>query len=170
MAMTFAPELLTQVTLALIKAVGQFSGPFFLGRIIRAVELSNNGLVLSNPNIRRAYFDAFALFFCTLLSSLLENYARWVGNHMGVRFKGILVAELSTKTLSRSKNSSSNSKRGPNSKDDISSTDGKIMNLMTADFERLAKLSIYLDQMYSYSLTLAIGIWYMYRLLGVSAL
>ncbi|KAJ2656039.1 hypothetical protein IWW48_005235 [Coemansia sp. RSA 1200] len=179
MAMTFAPELLTQVTLALIKAVGQFSGPFFLGRIIRAVELSNNGLVLSNPNIRRAYFDAFALFFCTLISSLLENYARWVGNHMGVRFKGILVAELSTKTLSRSKNSSSNNKRGSNlkdntgssgSQDDISSTDGKIMNLMTADFERLAKLSIYLDQMYSYSLTLAIGIWYMYQLLGVSAL
>ncbi|KAJ1771436.1 hypothetical protein LPJ74_002369 [Coemansia sp. RSA 1843] len=84
-----------------------------------------------------------------------------------------MVAELSAKTLCRSKNNSSdlegNAAGASNQKSSVA-TDGKIMNLLTADLERLSKLCKYLDQIFSYSLSLGIGVWYMYQLLGVSAL
>ncbi|KAJ2213747.1 hypothetical protein EV179_003546 [Coemansia sp. RSA 487] len=124
-------------------------------------------------SIRKAYLDAFGMLFCTLIGSLFENYGRWIGGHIGFRFKGIMVAELSAKTLCRSKNNSSdlegNAAGASNQKSSVA-TDGKIMNLLTADLERLSKLCKYLDQIFSYSLSLGIGVWYMYQLLGVSAL
>ncbi|KAJ1781046.1 hypothetical protein LPJ59_007133, partial [Coemansia sp. RSA 2399] len=44
------------------------------------------------------------------------------------------------------------------------------MNLLTADFQRVAEGSAYLDQIYSMPLSLGIGIWYMYYMLGAPAL
>ncbi|KAJ2383257.1 hypothetical protein GGI05_005374, partial [Coemansia sp. RSA 2603] len=44
------------------------------------------------------------------------------------------------------------------------------MNLLTADFNRVIEVSAYLDNLYTMPLMMLIGIWYMYALLGVSAL
>ncbi|KAJ2554345.1 hypothetical protein EV175_002618 [Coemansia sp. RSA 1933] len=102
----------------------------------------------------------------------MENYGRWIGGHITFRFKGLMVAELSAKTLRRRKNGAFSTTSADQKDGDVADTgnDGKIMNLLTADLERLSKLSKYLDQMFSYSLSLAIGVWYMYELLGVAAL
>ncbi|KAJ2467789.1 hypothetical protein EV174_006366, partial [Coemansia sp. RSA 2320] len=44
------------------------------------------------------------------------------------------------------------------------------MNLLTADFSRVANVAASLDGLYEMPLVLVIGTWYMYRLLGVPAL
>ncbi|KAJ1896684.1 hypothetical protein LPJ81_004690, partial [Coemansia sp. IMI 209127] len=44
------------------------------------------------------------------------------------------------------------------------------MNILTADSGRVSEVSVYLDQLYYLPLSLGIGIWYMYHLLGTSAL
>ncbi|KAJ2669210.1 hypothetical protein GGI25_006227, partial [Coemansia spiralis] len=44
------------------------------------------------------------------------------------------------------------------------------MNLLTTDFQRVVEVTAYLTSIYSQPLTLIIGIWYMYQLIGVSAL
>ncbi|KAJ2088988.1 hypothetical protein IW138_003829 [Coemansia sp. RSA 986] len=48
--------------------------------------------------------------------------------------------------------------------------DGQLMNILTADSGRVSEVSVYLDRLYYLPLSLGIGIWYMYELLGVSAL
>ncbi|KAJ2769478.1 hypothetical protein GGI18_005391, partial [Coemansia linderi] len=182
--MVFAPELVLQAVLSLANSVLLFSGPFFLQRILRSIEIlgGNKGAGGDAPaekSIRGAYLDAFGLLFFTLAASVLYNMTQWVGHHIEFRLKGLLVAELSSKTLRR---------RGKGSWEDTESaddeekdgdgdaptaqaaTDGKIMNLLTADFSKVAEVSAYLDNLYALPLMLFLGIWYMYVLLGVSAL
>ncbi|KAJ2744463.1 Transporter of the ATP-binding cassette (ABC), partial [Coemansia sp. BCRC 34301] len=188
MLITFAPELLLQAVLALTTSVLYFSGPFFLQRILRSIELlGGNGDSIgrnlpAEKSIRGAYLDAFGLLFFTLAATTLSNQTLWVGRHIGIRLKGLLVAELSAKTLRRrGKGSWEDAKPATEEEekdeDDMdaaptaqAAADGKIMNLLTADFSKVAEVSAYLDNIYSMPLMLFIGIWYMYLLLGVSAL
>ncbi|KAJ2332960.1 Transporter of the ATP-binding cassette (ABC), partial [Coemansia sp. RSA 2673] len=145
--MTFAPELTAQCVLALITAFLRFSGPFFLQRILRSIEV------------------------------LGSNSA----DHGGPAEKSI--RKLSSKTLRRrGKGSWDDKKETAEDADDEqedgaegapaakAAADGKIMNLLTADFSRVTEVASYLDNVYSMPLELFIGIWYMYMLLGMSAL
>ncbi|KAJ2022732.1 hypothetical protein IWW57_004408, partial [Coemansia sp. S610] len=184
--MVFAPEFILQAGLALVTSILYFSGPFFLQRILRSIEILGGGKgagggVPAEKSIRSAYLDAFGLLFFTLAASVLSNQTMWVGRHIGFRLKGLLVAELSSKTLRRrGKGSWEDAKSDDDDdeeKDDDedaptaqAAADGKIMNLLTTDFSRVAEVSAYLDNVYSLPLMLFIGIWYMYMLLGVSAL
>ncbi|KAJ1998503.1 Transporter of the ATP-binding cassette (ABC), partial [Coemansia thaxteri] len=169
--MTFAPEFLLHALLTVITAVLRFSGPFFLQRIMHSIQLlrSSKGDLSFQPaekSIRSTYLDAFGLLFCTLVASVTSNQTSWVGRRISIRLKGILVAELSTKTLQRGDKglkANADGKAGP-------AADGKIMNLLTADFSRVTEVAACLDRLYSMPLVLVIGTWYMYRLLGVPAL
>ncbi|KAJ2585125.1 hypothetical protein EV177_010008, partial [Coemansia sp. RSA 1804] len=187
MALTFAPEFGAQALLAVVRCVLEFSGPFFLQRILRTIEQAS-GADGAPVRLRTAYLDAFGLLFCGLLGTLFGNQTLWIGRHIGLRIKGLLVAELSAKTLRRrgkgswddekSKKSSSSGaesagsdgKEGDGDSGDGAAADGKIMNLLTADFQRVTEVSAYLDNVYAMPLSLVIGIWYMYRMLGVSSL
>ncbi|KAJ2658559.1 hypothetical protein IWW48_003964 [Coemansia sp. RSA 1200] len=185
MALTFAPEFGAQAVLAVVKCVLEFSGPFFLQRILRTIEQSSSSDG-APVELRSAYLDAFGLLFCGLLGTLFGNQTLWIGRHIGLRIKGLLVAELSAKTLRRrgkgswdeekkeSTNGSESAEPGANDGDggsgDGAAADGKIMNLLTADFQRVTEVSAYLDNVYAMPLSLVIGIWYMYRMLGVSSL
>ncbi|KAJ2837511.1 hypothetical protein FBU31_001129, partial [Coemansia sp. 'formosensis'] len=182
----FAPELILQAVLSLINSILLFSGPFFLQRILRSIEMlgGNNGGshgLTAEKSIRSAYLDAFGLLIFTLAASILYNQTMWIGHHIEFRLKGLLVAELSSKTLRRrgkglwEDNKSKDDSEKDEDEDDsaptaLAAADGKIMNLLTADFSKVAEVSAYLDNVYSLPLMLFIGIWYMYLLLGVSAL
>ncbi|KAJ2461015.1 hypothetical protein GGI02_005694, partial [Coemansia sp. RSA 2322] len=89
----------------------------------------------------------------------------WTGRRIGIRLKGVLVAELSIKTLRRSSKRSGENKGGAET-----AADGKIMNLLTADFTRVTNVSARLDTAYAMPLLPVVGIWYMYELLGMPAL
>ncbi|KAJ2680603.1 hypothetical protein GGI25_000576 [Coemansia spiralis] len=177
-ALTLAPELLLQAVLSATECILHFAGPFFLQRILRSIELSTKSSL--GMSARRSYLDAFGLLIFTLLASVISNQVLWIGRHLGVRLKGLLVAELSSKTLRRRGKGSWDEKKeeGLEADDDeedvpkasSAAADGKIMNLLTADFQRVTEVSAYLDNIYAMPLSLIIGIWYMYQMLGVSAL
>ncbi|KAJ2894628.1 hypothetical protein IWW38_002516 [Coemansia aciculifera] len=186
MLITFAPELLLMAVLALTAAILDFSGPFFLQRILRSIEIlgggKSNDVVVglgdlpALKSIRGAYLDAFGLLAFTLTAWILANLTPWIGRHIGIRLKGLLVAELSAKTLRRRGKGTWEGTKAADSKDiDAGSTaqaaaDGKVMNLVTTDIMRVVESFAYPDKSLSLPLTLIIGIWYMYLLLGVSAL
>ncbi|KAJ2745104.1 hypothetical protein GGI20_002437 [Coemansia sp. BCRC 34301] len=187
MLITFAPKLLLGAVLALATTILQYSSPFFLQRILHSIEqLGGNGDGIgynlpAEKSIRGAYVDAFGLLFFTLAASVLSNQTPWICRHVSLRIKGILVAELSSKTLRRrGKGSWEDAKpatKEKKDKDDMNAAptvqaaaDGKIMNLVTADLMRVVEAFAYPDKALSLPLTLLVGIWYMYLLLGVSAL
>ncbi|KAJ2348008.1 hypothetical protein GGH91_001582, partial [Coemansia sp. RSA 2671] len=183
MLMVFAPELFLQAGLALATSLLHFSGPFFLQRILRSIEVLGGGggneSGHSRPaekSIRGAYLDAFGLLLFSLAAIVLTHQTQWVGRRIGFRLKGLLVAELSSKTLRRrGKGAWEDAKSAEKDDDGVApvaqaAADGKIMNLLTADFAHVCEVFIYLDNLYALPLVLFLGIWYMYLLLGVSAL
>ncbi|KAJ1780941.1 hypothetical protein LPJ59_007159, partial [Coemansia sp. RSA 2399] len=178
MAITFAPEFLVQAVLSIIVSILRFGGPFFLQRILRAIELTSDESSPSTTNFRKSCLDALGLPLIILIGNLCGNQTLWTGRNIGIRLKGLLVAELSAKTLCRRGKGSWNEEKVTDQENPENDTggsgtaaaDGKIMNLLTADFQRVMEGSVYLDQLYAMPLSLAIGIWYMYHMLGVSAL
>ncbi|KAJ1822682.1 hypothetical protein LPJ56_000854 [Coemansia sp. RSA 2599] len=182
---TLAPELLAQSMFAIAESFLYFSGPFFLQRILRFIEARKDGSSSDGPpGLRAAYLDALGLFAFTVLTSLMAQQCLWIGCHISMRIKGLLVSELSLKTLQRS---SAGTQSGANAANDDGSDDadddddstgdalhsasnGKIMNLLTADFERITEVASHLDHLYALPVMLAVGIWYMYALLGISAI
>ncbi|KAJ2117298.1 hypothetical protein IW146_000871 [Coemansia sp. RSA 922] len=184
--LAFAPELILQAVLSLMTSILQFSGPFFLQRILRSIEVLGGGNgsdhnLSAEKSIRGAYLDAFGLLLFNLAAIVLTHQTQWVGHHIGFRLKGLLVAELTSKTLRRRGKGSwvdakpAGDKEKGEDEDGSAPTaqaaaDGKIMNLLTADFSHVCEVFIYLDKSYSLPFILVLGIWYMYLLLGVSAL
>ncbi|KAJ2786338.1 Transporter of the ATP-binding cassette (ABC) [Coemansia interrupta] len=85
----------------------------------------------------------------------------------------LAFSELSAKSLRRCSKGSWE-EQDDNAKKDkpqtTAATDGKIMNLLTADFNRILDASSFLNNFYSLPVKLIFGIWYMYALLGPSAL
>ncbi|KAJ2845988.1 hypothetical protein J3B02_004525, partial [Coemansia erecta] len=183
-----APEFLTQSLFAIAESVLYFSGPFFLQRILRFIETYKDGSSPEKPvGLRVVYLDALGLFVFTVLTSLLAHRCLWVGSRISILIKGLLVSELSLKTLQRSstgawdrsdasdsqEEDSDGDEDGDEDKDDgdsLSASNGKIMNLLTADFERITEVSAHLDGLYALPIMLLMGIWYMYVLLGISAI
>ncbi|KAJ2668260.1 hypothetical protein GGI25_006466, partial [Coemansia spiralis] len=174
-ALTLAPELFLQAVLSIVTRILQFAGPFFLQRIIRLIEQSSKNP--SEVNIRHSYLDAFGLLLFTLSATLLSNQTNWLGHHVSARIKGLLVAELSLKTLRRRGKGSQEKKEkteseGNDKKAQIHTpiaADGKVMNLLTSDFHTIAGAIANMDNIYSMLVALVIGIWYMYQMLGMSA-
>ncbi|KAJ1665762.1 hypothetical protein IW140_003278 [Coemansia sp. RSA 1813] len=187
MAMTLAPELVLQFCLSVLLCAMQFSGPFFLQRILRTIQNlkhhHDTGKPIPGGVARSAYLDAAGLLVFSLLTLLLSSQVEWVGRHIGMRIKGFIVAEMSSKTLRRRGKGSfaraaKDAAAGKEKKEEGEekeeepqlSADGKIMNLLTADFQRVVEVSACLERVYAFPLTLVLGMWYMYRLMGVSAL
>ncbi|KAJ2086215.1 hypothetical protein IW138_005847 [Coemansia sp. RSA 986] len=95
--------------------------------------------------------------------------------------KSVLVADLSSKTLNCSRNGSLDDKNGgkdkkrtkenkKNNSGKASSNSGKVINLLTTDIGRITELASHIDDIYRTPLKLCIGIWYIYKLLGISAI
>ncbi|KAJ2451289.1 hypothetical protein EV183_003698 [Coemansia sp. RSA 2336] len=172
--LTFAPELFAQALLAIASAFVHFAGPFFLQRILRTIEKQDQDI-----SMRQAYLDAVGLLIFTLCETTMSGQSLWIGRHIGMRIKGLMVAELSAKTLRRRGGGSWEEEEDKKDSDsDVqdadgdmqASADGKIMNLMTADLNRISEVMSYLDELYAMPLSLVIGIWYLYALLGPSAI
>ncbi|KAJ1769453.1 Transporter of the ATP-binding cassette (ABC), partial [Coemansia sp. RSA 1843] len=176
---TFAPEFIAQSVLAVSLVVLEFTGPFFFQRIIRYIDHSRDPIAERSP--QSVYLDIFGLLFFTLLESFVRNQTLWIGRIIGIRMKSVLVADLSSKTLNCSRNGSLDDKNGgkdkkrtkenkKNNSGKASSNSGKVINLLTTDIGRITELASHIDDIYRTPLKLCIGIWYIYKLLGISAI
>ncbi|KAJ2841811.1 Transporter of the ATP-binding cassette (ABC), partial [Coemansia erecta] len=90
MVITFAPEFLTQAVLSVIRSILEFGGPFFLQRILRAIEHTSDESSPSTTNFRKTYLDAFGLLSTILVGTMFGNQTLWIGRNIGIRLKGLL--------------------------------------------------------------------------------
>ena len=187
---TFLPELSFQFICSFALSFFVYGNPFFLQRILQYIHDP------SVRSVRAAFLDAIAMFIVSIVNLIIISRVLWIGRRIGIRLQGVLVAELSGKTLRRRGKASDNGtassatddtpKDDPNQLPEPTSTigddketakdgdseaaDGKIMNLMTSDFSRVTEVAAYLDNLYECPLQLVIGVIYLYNLLGISAL
>ncbi|KAJ2115595.1 hypothetical protein IW146_002186 [Coemansia sp. RSA 922] len=178
LAATFAPQLLAQGLLALGNSALEYGGPFFLQRILHSIRMYNahppdhesRAMVVASTS-RLIYLDAIGLLLCSLLHSVMVNQVLWIGRRVSVRLQGLLVAELSSKALRRRCKTSAPPKEGEGSEDDkTASSDGRVANMLTSDLESVGHISSYLNEIYTLPIKFVLGSWYLYSLLGVSAL
>ncbi|KAJ1917994.1 hypothetical protein H4219_002882 [Mycoemilia scoparia] len=180
---TFWPEMGFQFFCSVSHTLIIFSNPYFLQRILQYIQ---------DPSIRSrraAFLDAFLMLVVSLVCLVIQNQVLWTGRRIGFRMKGVLVAEISKKTLRRrgkvapkDEGDSSDDRKGdekPKDSDndddedikdgDSDANDGKVMNLMTTDFSRVTETAAYLDELYECPIQLVVGMTYLYKLLGPSA-
>ncbi|KAJ2490030.1 hypothetical protein IWW37_003505 [Coemansia sp. RSA 2050] len=176
LGVTFAPQLLAQGLLALGNSALEYGGPFFLQRILHSIRMYNTpgqgesrALVVASTS-RLIYLDAIGLLLCSLLRSVMVNQVLWIGRRVSVRLQGLLVAELSSKALRRRCKTSAPPKEGEAKEDKTASSDGRVANMLTSDLESIGHISSYLNEIYTLPIKFVLGSWYLYSLLGVSAL
>ncbi|KAJ2690563.1 hypothetical protein IWW39_000657 [Coemansia spiralis] len=176
LGVTFAPQLLAQGLLALGNSALEYGGPFFLQRILHSIRMYNTpgqgesrALVVASTS-RLIYLDAIGLLLCSLLHSVMVNQVLWIGRRVSVRLQGLLVAELSSKALRRRCKTSAPPKEGEDKEDKTASSDGRVANMLTSDLESIGHISSYLNEIYTLPIKFVLGSWYLYSLLGVSAL
>ncbi|KAJ2612465.1 hypothetical protein H4S08_002685 [Coemansia sp. RSA 1365] len=98
LARTFAFEISTQAVLAALNTLLNYAAPFFLQRIIRVIEGNGSSEDASAGSLRNAYVCAIAMLVCTICESTFESQTLWIGRKIGIRLKGLMVAELSRLT------------------------------------------------------------------------
>ncbi|KAJ1956516.1 hypothetical protein GGI12_005287, partial [Dipsacomyces acuminosporus] len=84
----------------------------------------------------------------------------------------LLVAVLTSKAINRCSYSAKTEEKDGESKDKDSkaASDGKVINILTSDIRRVLNLLDTFIVLLEIPINLCIGIWYLYSLLGVSAL
>ncbi|KAJ2008050.1 hypothetical protein GGI04_001276, partial [Coemansia thaxteri] len=171
---TFAVALGAQALLALGSVALAYGAPFFLQRILRSIRQHGAGHVTLQATSRAVYADAFGLLVSSLAHSLLVNRVLWMGRKVSVRVQGLLVAELSSRALRRRCKTEA-PKAADDSADDedassAASADGRIANMLTSDLESVGHVASYLNEIYTLPIKFVLGAWYLYTLVGVSAL
>ncbi|KAG0794583.1 hypothetical protein G6F22_005317 [Rhizopus arrhizus] len=155
----------------------------FLGPVFQQLFLGYFENPAGRP-IRIAYLYVLGLFFVGVGKLLCNSIQLWVGRRWNVRTFIMLDTELFAKTLKRKGTSGkvdeekSDKKKeeegGKDEKDDEGKDDfssvGKITNLMSVDAEQLAEMPSYIFMMYNAPIQIAVGVYYLYELLGFAAI
>ncbi|KAG1480249.1 hypothetical protein G6F57_005470 [Rhizopus arrhizus] len=125
--------------------------------------------------IKSAYFYIFGLFLARVLKSIFDSAQLWVGRRWNVRLFIMLDAEIFAKTMTRKEMSGQVNEKSE--KDDEKDDDdkefssvGKINNLMSVDAGQLSSVPVIIHMIYNAPLQIAVGVFYLYQLLGTAAL
>lgn len=136
--------------------------------------------------IQVAYLYVLGLFLVGVAKLLCYSVQLWVGRRWNVRTFIMLDTELFAKTLKRKgtsgkvddefkdseKEKEKEKEEGKEEKEDEGdfSSVGKITNLMSVDAEQLSDMPSYIFMLYNAPVQVAVGVYYLYQLLGVAAL
>jgi hypothetical protein len=180
-------DMIWDFLLTLISVTFTYAGPFFLQRILAAIEHP------SPENRAKAYIYAFAAFLATVLkvrhrsrsardfSLTAPSQAEtdclhlWFGRRAQVRIRTLLMASIYDKALKRKDFSGTvrkdNTDKGAEKANDPkSSADvGKVVNMMSGDANQIAFLASGMYFIYGAPFEIAIAGVYLYNLLGLSA-
>ncbi|CAG8509389.1 30259_t:CDS:2, partial [Racocetra persica] len=124
----------------------------------------------------------FVYIFGMLISSLILRFIItqnwfWSGNALNISVKGMLNSEIYSKSLRRIdshvsivKDESNKSEDNLDDIDNDNSSVGKVTNLMSIDTNRISDFSVWWTNIIDSPIELAVGIYFLYQLLGVSCL
>ncbi|KNE62659.1 hypothetical protein AMAG_07853 [Allomyces macrogynus ATCC 38327] len=127
-----------------------FTGPFFLNRIVTYIESG------ATDSLRPWLYIA-GLFTGTVLKSLTDGRAFFLGRRMSVRLKAALIGHLYAKTLCRR----------ANVKD--AATIGEMQTLFSVDVNKVAEYGAYFHNIIITPISLVVALASLYLVLGWSA-
>ncbi|KAG5653253.1 hypothetical protein H0H81_001510 [Sphagnurus paluster] len=184
-------DLLLDILLTFVSVAFNYTGPFFLKRILDAIDLQN-----PTPESRaRAYIYAFLAFVCSMCKAQADVQHLWFGRRASTRIRSELMASIYDKALKRKdfsgiidkekgKQAEKPDNKGPSTKeqkraekekkdkadDPKAGADvGKIVNLMAGDANRVSQTISALYFIYGAPFEIAIAGTFLYQLLGWSA-
>ncbi|KAI9197380.1 P-loop containing nucleoside triphosphate hydrolase protein [Polychytrium aggregatum] len=156
-AMELHPFLM-QLGLTLLTAVLSFGAPFCTYHIMNYIQ---------TPDGRPITFGlAFVviLFFVTIMETILDNQAFYIGGRMIHRIRAVLITQIFEKSLKKTQAPIKNLESGEDE------TNGKIVSLMSLDAEKIANSSNYLVYIFTTPLQIIFAIAALISFLGWSAL
>lgn len=166
---------LLQLILSNVTVGVSYALPYFLQKFLEYLE-NPNGRPLST-----AYFFVFMMFVCSVVKMLVATVHLFYGRRWNVRAYNQLDAEIFAKTLKRKdvagKVEATNKEGKKEKKEDEEDDDvgaisnvGKITNLMSVDADRLGIMPSFINMFYNSPVEIFVALFYLYKLLGISAL
>ncbi|KAF7365100.1 putative multidrug resistance-associated ABC transporter [Mycena venus] len=162
-----------------------YGGPFFLKRLLDAIDHPDP----TSRDKGMAYNYAGLMFICALLKAQFDAQHLWYGTRASTRIRTELMAAIYDKALKRkdfsgvtkknatepaveSTKTTAQQKAKPKEDENQATAGadiGKIVNLMSSDAEKIARIVNSMYFVYGAPLEFAIGFTFLYQLLGWSA-
>ncbi|KAI0697630.1 multidrug resistance-associated ABC transporter [Cerioporus squamosus] len=174
-------DLILDFILTYISVVFNYAGPFFLKRILDALDTNTPGPL---PERRaRAFVYAFLAFLSSLCKAQSDVQHLWYGRRAATRIRTELMAAIYDKALKRKdfsgivdKDAAEKKARPPGAKEDPKADEpkagadiGKIVNLMAGDANRISMTTSAMYFVYGAPFEIIIASVFLYQLLGWSA-
>ncbi|KAI0357032.1 multidrug resistance-associated ABC transporter [Trametes cingulata] len=172
-------DLIISFTLTYVGIVLSYAGPFFLKRILDALDM-----VGRSPEKRAlAFLYALLAFACSLCRAQVDIQQLWFGRHAATRIRSELMTSIYDKALKRKdfsgvvgENATGANDKGsaqkPRAKADepkAGADIGKIVNLMAGDASRVSMTVATMYFTYGAPFEIIMACLFLYRLLGLSA-
>ncbi|KAI0772936.1 multidrug resistance-associated ABC transporter [Trametes elegans] len=172
-------DLILDFGLTYLSIVFNYAGPFFLKRILDALDATNR----SNEKRALAFVYAFLAFASSLCKAQADVQHLWFGRRACTRVRTELMTAIYDKALKRKdfsgivdKDAAEKSAKGPGKKPDPKADEpkagadiGKIVNLMAGDANRISMTISAMYFVYGAPFELVIASLFLYQLLGWSA-
>ncbi|KAF7329698.1 hypothetical protein MKEN_00233000 [Mycena kentingensis (nom. inval.)] len=161
-------DILMDFSLAICSVLLTYATPFFLKRILDAVDKPEE-----ERNARAAYVCAGLMFACQLLKAECDLQHLWVGLRAAARIRSELMAAIYDKALKRVDLSgvvvSASGEKGKVAERKTGADIGTIVNLMSGDAHKVGMQTSNLYIICGTPLELFLGSLFLYQLLGWSA-
>ncbi|KAI8640841.1 P-loop containing nucleoside triphosphate hydrolase protein [Parasitella parasitica] len=182
--------IVVQVVLAMATSLAYYVPAFFVNRLLTLIQDMNG--VEDDVSIRRGFVIVASLGATILILGLLVGQLwYYASSSVQVRVKAMLNIEIYRKTLrrrdlavespklednededdddSKKKDDEETSQKDESKeKEDVSSSTGTIVNLMSTDSNRISEFSVWWFSILAAPTELAVGIYFLYNLLGKS--
>ncbi|KAJ2779675.1 Transporter of the ATP-binding cassette (ABC), partial [Coemansia javaensis] len=154
LARTFRAELLAQLALNPACAVLGYAQPFLMQQLLRTIAAP------PDDGLRRGLLLVGAMLVASAVGTVADEQQTWHARLLGSSVRNVLVVLLGRKTLRRQQQQQA----GANA----DGSEGRALNVLTADLSRMALLPNLVASGLLLPARMAIGAWYMYRLLGLA--
>ncbi|CAM0141904.1 hypothetical protein VKS41_004394 [Umbelopsis sp. WA50703] len=180
--------LTVQVTTSMAGAILYYAPPFVMNQLLILItDIKKDNAEKDFSRISEGYIYVFMLFLLSAVIGLLTAQTwYWGASSVQVRTKAMVNIDVYSKTLRRREIAAASgedlskdqeetaakddSKEEGEKKEDVSSSTGTIVNLMSTDSNRISEFFTWWFVFMEAPIELAIGIYFLYSLLGVSSL
>ncbi|KAI9483188.1 MAG: P-loop containing nucleoside triphosphate hydrolase protein [Benjaminiella poitrasii] len=176
--------IIIQVILAFITSFLYYVPAFFVNRLLSLIQNMNDKD--DEESIRKGFLIVVSLGVCIVVLGILTGQLwYYASSSVQVRIKAMLNIEIYRKTLRRrdlsvaspkideednkkDKDDKKNELEENKEKEDVSSSTGTIVNLMSTDSNRISEFSVWWFSVLAAPTELVVGIYFLYNLLGKS--
>ncbi|RUP45403.1 glycosyl hydrolases family 2, TIM barrel domain-containing protein, partial [Jimgerdemannia flammicorona] len=161
---------------AIASVLCAYSSPFFLNKFLLFIQDWKEKPIETGYPFT-GYLFVFGMLVGSFLNTLVVSQTLYYGRRWNVRMTAMLNSEIYAKSLRRKDmtgvvaNEDNKDGASASSPSAAAGADlGKITNLMAVDTDRLAEISSYIHVFYQCPLEIAIGVAFLYSILGESSL